>query len=374
MAPSQPKVSILLPTYNGVAFLSAAIESVLNQSFSNFELIIADDGSSDGTREIAANFAQSDARIRFTINTKNLGLFENYNYCISLCQGEYIKPFAQDDVLAPNALSRMIEVLDQQPDVALVSAAREYITGDGEHVETVRRFSETTRLCADEAIADNLFSFSNWIGEPCAVMFRREHAGSGFCTDYCHYGDIEYWLRLLENGAYMFLPEVLVRFRAHKTSGTQKNYQGLGVISDVWKLARSYEAFAQKRGMGRNDFYNLVIENIASQIHHSVERLGVGVEQIWQSSMPPLAEQEIREILTRSLLDLARQKREATSAAKHAEDMHARMNDLHAQIEMLTNRIHTLDAEKQKLQSELSDVHGSVAWRLTKPIRLLSSR
>src|SRR5579883_1951770 len=91
-------ISVCLPVFNGEKFLLEAIGSVLEQTYSNFELVIIDDCSTDASVEIIESFARMDERIRFYRNTSRLGLFANYNECMLKADGEYIKPFAQDDV------------------------------------------------------------------------------------------------------------------------------------------------------------------------------------------------------------------------------------------------------------------------------------
>ena len=114
-----PKISVCLPTFNGAKYIGAAIESILAQSFPDFELIVCDDRSSDDTQRIISTFADTDDRVKFTINSQRLGLFQNYNECISRARGQFIKPFAQDDLLAPKTLDCMIEGFFKNEEVVL---------------------------------------------------------------------------------------------------------------------------------------------------------------------------------------------------------------------------------------------------------------
>src|SRR5215471_15183851 len=107
-----PDVTVCLPVYNGEKFLSEAIDSVLAQTLQNFELIVVDDGSTDGSAGIASGFAASDARVKLYRNDTNLGLCANYNKCMELGSGRYIKPFAQDDLWHDSLLARMVTELD----------------------------------------------------------------------------------------------------------------------------------------------------------------------------------------------------------------------------------------------------------------------
>src|SRR5512134_2699028 len=119
-----PTVSVCIPTYRGAAHVAAAIESVLRQSFTDFELIISDDNSPDATVEIAAGY--KDARIRLLRNPRNLGAEGNWNRCLAAARGRYFKLLPQDDVLVADCLERQVAVLEQDDErrLALVFCAR----------------------------------------------------------------------------------------------------------------------------------------------------------------------------------------------------------------------------------------------------------
>lgn len=119
MATNNPRVSIGMPIYNGEQFLEAAIESILVQTFTDFELIISDNASTDRTREICRAYALQDQRIRYYRNELNIGVSANFNRVFKLSTGEYFKWAAADDVCASTFLERCIEALDQKPSVVL---------------------------------------------------------------------------------------------------------------------------------------------------------------------------------------------------------------------------------------------------------------
>ncbi len=235
-----PCVSVCLPVFNGARHLSAAIESVLCQSLEDFELLIADDGSSDQSVEIALDYASKDNRIIFSRNQKRQGLFGNYNTCMKEARGKYIKTFAQDDILHKDALAKMSSVLDQDQKVVLASSARNVIDGEGNLTELKQPMKEDMRLAGRDVITFNLISLNNWVGEPSTVMFRSEFAGSGFDPSYYHYGDIEYWFRILMKGDYYYFAGPLASFRRHALSQTDKNHKELYFALDVLRLSLSY--------------------------------------------------------------------------------------------------------------------------------------
>jgi glycosyltransferase involved in cell wall biosynthesis len=106
-----------MPVYNGEKYIKNAIDSIINQTFRNFELIISDNASTDHTSEICRVYASKDPRIRYFRNQKNIGAPNNYNYVFSLSSGEYFKWAAYDDVLAPEFLKKCVNVLDNDSSV-----------------------------------------------------------------------------------------------------------------------------------------------------------------------------------------------------------------------------------------------------------------
>jgi glycosyltransferase involved in cell wall biosynthesis len=114
-----PTVSIGLPVYNGDRYLGEAVESILAQTFSDFELILSDNASTDGTAHICRTYAQRDCRVRVHRNVQNVGASRNFNLCADLAAGKYFKWAAHDDTLAPDYLARLIEPLERDPSVAV---------------------------------------------------------------------------------------------------------------------------------------------------------------------------------------------------------------------------------------------------------------
>ena len=132
--PTTPKLSIGLPVYNGERYLALAIESILGQTFADFELIICDNASTDGTADICLRYAKQDSRIRYHRNAENLGAAGNFNHAFGLAQGKYFKWAAHDDLLAPDFLARCIDVLDHDDSVVLCHSEVQFIDGDGQHM------------------------------------------------------------------------------------------------------------------------------------------------------------------------------------------------------------------------------------------------
>jgi glycosyltransferase involved in cell wall biosynthesis len=117
------KVAIGLPVYNGDNYLAAAIESILAQSYGDFDFLISDNASTDGTEEICRAYAKRDPRIRYVRQAQNVGAAANYNLLVPMTDSPYFKWAAHDDLLAPGCLAACVDVLDSDPTVVLASPA-----------------------------------------------------------------------------------------------------------------------------------------------------------------------------------------------------------------------------------------------------------
>jgi glycosyltransferase involved in cell wall biosynthesis len=133
-----PRVSIGLPVFNGERFLRAAIESILAQTFADFELIISDNASTDATPAICEEYARRDGRIRYVRQTENRGGAWNFNHLFSLARGSYFKWAACDDMIAPTYLERCVEALDRRPEAVLVQTRVIKINDRGDHVVRIK--------------------------------------------------------------------------------------------------------------------------------------------------------------------------------------------------------------------------------------------
>lgn len=221
----QPKVSVLVPSYNHERFLPEAIASILEQDFPAFEIIISDDASSDGSASIISNFAKRDPRVSFTVQTSHLGLVANCNWCLSQAKAEYVKFLFDDDKFArPDALGRLVARLEQDPRVVLASSAA-LVINQRSQVEFVRDYLRRDRLEEGWRTCRRcLRSGVNQIGEPSLFLFRRRCAGNGFNPAYRHWVDVEFALQILEQGWFAYLAEPLVAFRFHEGQQSRSDH------------------------------------------------------------------------------------------------------------------------------------------------------
>src|SRR6516162_7514022 len=127
-----PRVSIGLPVYNGEKYIHLAVESLLQQDYTDFELIISDNASTDATQEICEELAAKDARIRYSRNATNVGASKNFNHVFEVSNGEFFTWAAHDDVHLPGFLRRCVDVLDQaRSTVVLVAPGTEIVDEKG---------------------------------------------------------------------------------------------------------------------------------------------------------------------------------------------------------------------------------------------------
>ena len=345
-----PTVSICLPVYNGEDYLKFAIESALGQSFGDFELLIADDCSTDRSSEIAQEYAGKDKRIVYWRNASNKGLFGNYNESMFRASGEYIKPYAQDDMFEPTMLEEMLAKFKQHPDVTLIACARKIVDPDNNLLKVQSEFAEDKIIAGEEIVRTGLTTLSNGIGEPSTVMFPRKYLGEGFDTSLHHLGDMEYWFRLALHGKFCYMTKVLASFRRHPESTTNKNARGLRFALDMLKLGDKYKATLRQWGISEEYFDDLVWEVVSGHTRMLFQQENVTVADVL----------EIRGKDEASLIDeLAGFKRLALYGilvgARSVEEKGA--------------VVRSWEAERNRLEGEIARLLSSRSWQFTTKLR-----
>ena len=216
---SQPTISVLIPMYNAEKFIAHSIESVLSQTFQDFEIIIVDNCSTDNSFSIAQNYTTDD-RVKLFRNRENIGMIRNWNQCILYATGKYLKFLFADDYFKNNALEEFITPFQKDPSISLVISTREYFFDDGRTIQYPIYFKgiRNGTQIIDECISENL----NPLGEPSFVMFRKQDTTIGlFNTDMYWLADIDYWLRLCSVGKVFALEKPCVLFRKHSRQATE---------------------------------------------------------------------------------------------------------------------------------------------------------
>ncbi|MEO5643294.1 MAG: glycosyltransferase family 2 protein [Bacteroidia bacterium] len=201
----QQLLSVVLPCYNAAEFLQEAINSVLSQTFSDFELIILDDGSTDNSGEIISK--QTDPHIRVLRNEKNLGLIKTLNKGIAAAQGKYIARMDADDVSRPERFEKQISFLENNPAVGVCATWMFMI-----HNKTVYKHRYLTSDLIQSALV-----FNNPIVHPSVMMRKAIFAGNEQIYDpaFPHGEDYALWISLLGKTGFAVLNEPLIDYRAH---------------------------------------------------------------------------------------------------------------------------------------------------------------
>src|SRR2546428_2901842 len=232
---TMPSVTVCIPTYNGAVHLAACLNSVSSQTYRDLEILVVDDCSSDRTPDIVAEYRKQDGRVCFTRNERNLGLVGNWERCIALAGGEYIKFAFQDDLLYPGCVEALMGAM--QRGVRFAFCAREFLAEDESSKARVKsmeraRIRINTLFAAKGLISPEVFCQSilgvmptNVVGEPTVTLMHRSVLTQygRFNPDFVQLLDFEFWCRVGANESICFVPEVLARFRVHAGSATSRN-------------------------------------------------------------------------------------------------------------------------------------------------------
>ena len=239
----KPAISVAMSVYNGERFLPLAIESVLAQSFTDFELLILDDGSSDASAEIIMRYAAADTRIR-PVFRENRGLIVSLNELLDLAQAPLVARMDADDICRPDRFARQVEFLARHADYGVVGSWSEDI---GEHGEALARDGADHPLTHE----DMLVAIENGEQLIChpAVMYRREvvHSVGGYHAAFRHCEDLDLWLRLSNVTRMGNIPERLLRYRRYSDQVSARHSTEQQIGSVIARLAW------QERRDGRRD-------------------------------------------------------------------------------------------------------------------------
>jgi len=211
--PAVPRVTVLMPVYNAERYLRPALESILAQTFGDFEFLIINDGSSDGSRKVIESY--TDPRIKLVDNPHNMGLAKTLNQGLSLAAGDLIARQDADDMSYPDRLRQQVEFLDSHPETALVGTQARIIDVEGRPTG----LSYYDRCCEHESIRWDLL-FGNSFTHT-SVMFRRKIVAGemgGYDESFIYEQDYDLWSRIASRHGVMNIPLTLVDYRIHPFS------------------------------------------------------------------------------------------------------------------------------------------------------------
>ncbi|URZ07206.1 glycosyltransferase family 2 protein [Clostridium felsineum] len=215
-------VSVCIPIYNGGQYIKSTIESVLNQTYKNIELVLVNDNSTDNTENIILRF--NDSRIKYYKNVKNLGMVNNWNAAIGYATGEYVKLLCQDDLLEKDCIAKQANILDTDNSVQLVTSASYVIDENGKKLIS-RKIFRKSLLINGKSISKRSFVIGkNLFGEPTLTMYRRSILSKigYYDKNFWYVPDWDFNVRCLSQGNLYYLNEKLSSFRISKTSQTSE--------------------------------------------------------------------------------------------------------------------------------------------------------
>ena len=234
-----PRVTVAMTTYNGAAYLEETIEGILNQSFTDFEFLIVDDGSSDQTLEIIRSY--EDPRIRCLVNEQNLGISLSRNRAIREARSEFFAPTDQDDLSLPRRLETQVEYLDRNPETDLVSTTVDLLR-DG------RRRRDSMRALDQPVLVHMGLFFGRHNVTYSAICVRLEFLRRHdlFFDQAFHYAeDFDLYLRIASVGRMVTLDQPMVVYRKHGENTSIRQYKTM-TANGQRSLGRAYGELLQR--------------------------------------------------------------------------------------------------------------------------------
>ena len=260
-----PAVSVLVPVYNGGVFLRAALESLRAQTFADFECLVLDDGSTDGSGELAQAIAAGDPRLR-VIRRENRGLVATLNELLQVARGDLIARMDADDVALPDRFERQVAFLAAHPEVVCVGGGQILID------ENDRRIAPIVPPVDDRAVQESALRGHGSICHPTAMMRAAAlRTLGGYRAEFYPAEDLDLWLRLGELGALANLAAPVLLYRVHSGSisgvaaGGRQREAGRRACLDAWqrrgRTDLSYEAGAAWRpGTDVDSRYRFILD------------------------------------------------------------------------------------------------------------------
>ena len=274
-----PAISVCIPTYNGAKYIAQTIESILNQTFTDFEIIVSDDGSPDETLEIVGSF--NDPRIVRIDRLSKVGAEANWNNAVANASASLVKLVCQDDILYPECLEVEVQTMSksENQDVSFCFHLRDFVTPNSRKLSSRRvGYSNLQKYSKTEILTKVVRSGGNPIGEPMAVTMRKLSLNSAgkFRGDYVI--DLDMWSKLSDQGSALFIEQHLSAFRISKTSWTSnlKKSQLSSVRTLSKKLQVDSDGAITKFDLLRGQIFGLVrapVRQVASSLILLVDQL-----------------------------------------------------------------------------------------------------
>lgn len=209
MPTKTPRVSVLMSAYNSEKYIAEAIESILNQTFTDFEFIIINDGSTDNTAKIISDYAKSDKRIKFIDNKKNAGLIAALNQGLDFCRGEYIARMDSDDISLPERFAKQVKYMDQHPECGALSTwANKF--GPNITKDKILTYIPTVKLLDFLVYGDKVLNPGSMVRRSVLVDNNIKYN-----PEYKYAEDYAFWIEVVKHAEIHNLQEILLKYRWH---------------------------------------------------------------------------------------------------------------------------------------------------------------
>ncbi|MGD0335713.1 MAG: glycosyltransferase [Candidatus Omnitrophota bacterium] len=265
-----PFCSVLMPVYNGEKYLKEAIESILGQTFPDFEFIIINDGSTDGTKWILDFYSRSDSRIK-VLTQGNRGIVSALNNGLKLCKGEWVFRMDSDDIAIPNRLQLQLNEIREKPDLALVGGFCEQINENNIILRSNKYPAE------HKTLINNLESLKPFLPTP-TICFKRVAVNevSGYRERFKYADDIDLWLRLAEKGRFCCVQEVVTKLRKHSSNFSTVHFKEFQIYGDCAVVCY----FRRKMGLSDpSSSDNITWHNFKGWVESRLDEMGIFEEE-----------------------------------------------------------------------------------------------
>ena len=268
-----PQITVAMPVYNGEGYVHLAIQSVLDQTYSDFELLIVDNCSTDGTLKVVKTF--SDPRIRLHVNSSNLGMVGNWNKSFELATGKYIKFLSHDDLLDATCLEEQLSGFLQHKteNIGIVTCKKRVISESGKKVMPGFGLHGQSRLISGRvAIRKSIRSGRNIIGEPSVVLIETSVMKASGPFELPEFTpDIKMWFKILQKSDLYFINKTLASYRIsdNSTSSSVSKSQGAQFVALIHEIMKTDLTFAGKLNTRIGSFRS----HLNSQLRRLITRI-----------------------------------------------------------------------------------------------------
>lgn len=377
-----PRVTVYIPAYNHERFVGAAIRSVLEQTCGDFELIVADDASTDGTLEAIRK--HHDPRMRVLAFPRNRGTSAIANDCIREAVGEFVCPLSSDDLFHPEKLRRQLEFLDAHPAVLAVTAAPIMIDEEGRLLEGTHSYTDvfTSRNRTKEEWLEHFFIEGCNLAHTSMMVRRKAYAEVGAYHHLLRQSpDLDFFVRLFLHGEVHVLEEPLSFFRVRSNdqnvSAPRPATIGAMQLELTWVLKRYLHPwvlnnlagiFGEEWGHPENEIEaRLTLAEIAWSVRNPAHRT-FAAQLLFDTSLESLDASGVETFRRRARAMLGQHDvfRFVEAGAWREQKLQLRQ-----QKQQLKSSVASTRAKLVAVRSELDEIKQSLVWKLAKPLRAL---